>query len=84
MTGYTSKILLTLAATTIVLAASPASAAVWVCTAKNARGANYTSTAFGLFSQVVKDRAKAKALAACAANTVVPATCYIVSCAKTG
>lgn len=83
MNLHTSKILLALATATLVFAASPASASTWVCTAKNVRGANYTSSAFGVFSAVVHDRAKAKALAACAANSVVAATCYIVSCTKT-
>lgn len=84
MTSSVSKVLLAFAATAFVLAATPTSAAVWVCTAKNARAANYTASAFGVFSQVVKDRARAKALSACAANSLVPATCYIKACNKTG
>lgn len=79
-----SKVLFALAAATVLFAASPASAAAWVCTAKNARGANYTASAIGVFSLVVRDRARVKALAVCRANSVVPASCYIVSCTKTG
>ena len=79
-----SKVLLGLAAAAIVFAASPASAATWQCTAKNARGAAYTAVAIGVYSAIVHDKARAKALAKCAAGSVYPATCYIASCTKTG
>lgn len=84
MNAFQSKVLLAVAVATVLFAASPAAAAAWVCTAKNARGANYTASAIGVFSLVVRDRARTKAIAVCRANSVVPASCYIVSCTKTG
>ncbi len=79
-----SKALFAFAVATVLFAASPASAATWACTAKNASSVSYTASAIGVFSLVVRDRARAKALAACRAKSVVPASCYVVSCTKTG
>ncbi len=66
-----SRVLLAAAAASLMLAASPAFA--WVCTAKNARGALYTSV--GLFAAGTCNRAVIK----CQLNSAYPRTCRVVS-----
>ena len=66
-----SRVLLAAVAAGVMLAASPAFA--WVCTAKNARGALYTSV--GLVAAGTCSRAIVK----CQANSVYPRTCRVVS-----
>ncbi len=72
MKSVRSRIALAAVSAGLILAASPAFA--WVCTAKNARGATYSS--FGL----VKATASARALAKCRAGSVADNSCHIVSC----
>lgn len=67
-----SRLLLVAAAAGLMTAAaSPAFA--WVCTAKNARGALYTSV--GIFAAPTCSRAMAQ----CRANSVYPRTCRVVA-----
>ena len=80
MRKFQNSALAILAAGGLLMAASPAFAVTWTCTAKNAAGASYTASAVGPRSLVVQERARAKALAACHANSVAPGTCYIVGC----
>ena len=72
MTLVRSRLLLVAMSAGLMLATSPAFA--WVCTAKNARGALYSSV--GLFQVPTQNRAVAK----CRAGSVYPNTCVIVSC----
>ena len=72
MKGLRSGILCLAVAGGMVLAASPASA--WVCTAKNARGATYSAIGV-LYNNTVN-----RALNKCWSDTVVKASCHIVSC----
>ena len=78
-----SKTVLAIATVVTIFAVTPAMAfPSWQCTAKNARGAKYTASAWGVFSQQVKERAGAKALAACAADTVIVRSCHITTCTQ--
>ncbi|MEJ0097395.1 MAG: hypothetical protein WDM84_04930 [Bauldia sp.] len=67
-------------AASILLAASPASAAAWSCTARDHRDAHFTGNATGPFSNAVRDRARDKALIACRADSVIKASCVILDC----
>lgn len=69
-----------LAGTALLLAAAPASAATWACTARDLRDAHFTGTANGPYGNAVKTRAGDKALAACRADSVVKNSCVIVNC----
>jgi len=79
-----SKTVLAVATALTLFAVTPALAfPAWQCTAKNARGAKYTASAWGVFSQQVKERASAKALAACVQDTVIVQSCVIITCTQT-
>ncbi len=65
--------LLLIAATAGLMTAMASPAFAWVCTAKNARGALYTS--IGFFQAGTCNRALIK----CRANSVYPGTCRVVS-----
>jgi hypothetical protein len=65
--------LLLIAAAAGIVAATATPAAAWVCTAKNARGAFYTSV--GILPALVCERALAK----CRVDSIAPRTCRVVS-----
>jgi hypothetical protein len=71
MKSVGSRMIVAAAAAGMMLAASPAFA--WVCAAKNARGAVYTS--IGVFPGGTCTRALAK----CRADSVAPGTCKVIA-----
>ena len=71
MKSVRTLVVVAAAAAGMMVAASPAFA--WVCTAKNARGAVYTS--IGVFPTLTCTRALAK----CKADSVAPSTCKVAS-----
>jgi hypothetical protein len=82
MVGLQSKTLMAAIAAGTLLAASPALAFTWQCTAANARGAKYAASASGVVSAIVRDRAGAKAVAVCRPNSAHPASCHVISCTR--
>lgn len=79
MKSLQSLVLIGLASATVLLAAAPASALTWTCTAQNLRGQKFSASAVGVISQAVYDRARIKAHAKC---DTVSAVCSIVNCTK--
>ena len=80
MNAIISGIVLAAIGASMLLAASPASAATWSCTARDKRDAHFTGYASGAFSDAVKARATDKALIDCHAHSAIEASCYILSC----